>query len=114
MYPHERSLVKKLEGKPFVLIGINSDVDREKLKELLTKQGITWRSFWNDGSTSGPISTAWNIHGWPTLYLLDHEGVIRYKYVGEPGDKVLNEEIDKLVAEAEKAGPARPGERGKE
>ena len=25
MYPHERSLVKRLEGKPFVLLGINSD-----------------------------------------------------------------------------------------
>ncbi len=33
MYPHERSLVEKLEGKPFALIGINSDLDRDKIKE---------------------------------------------------------------------------------
>ena len=25
MYPHERSLVKRLQGKPFALVGINSD-----------------------------------------------------------------------------------------
>jgi len=25
MYPHERSLVQKMEGKPFALIGVNSD-----------------------------------------------------------------------------------------
>ena len=111
MYSHERSLVKKQEGKPFVLIGVNSDVDREKLKEVRTKQEITWRSFWNGGSTSGPISTVWNVHGWPTLYLLDHKGVIQHKHVGSPGDEVLDKEIAKLVAEAEKAAPARPGER---
>ena len=34
MYPHERSLVKRLEGKPFALIGVNSDTDRKQLKEV--------------------------------------------------------------------------------
>ena len=35
MYPHERSLVKRLEGQPFALIGVNSDRDREALKAVL-------------------------------------------------------------------------------
>jgi len=103
MYPHERSLVKKLESKPFALVGINSDKDRDALKEVLKKEEITWRSFWNGGSTGGPISTEWNVQGWPTLYVIDHKGVIRHKHLGSPGDKVLDEEIDKLVAEAEKS-----------
>ena len=54
MYPHERSLVKRLAGKPFALVGVNSDTDRDKLKETLKEEQITWRSFWNGGSTSGP------------------------------------------------------------
>ena len=108
MYPHERSLVKKLEGKPFVLIGVNSDPDRDKLKEVLTKQEISWRSFWNglDG-TSGPISAAWNVRAWPTLYVLDHKGIIRHKHHGSPGDAVLDKEIQKLVAEADKAAASQ-------
>jgi hypothetical protein len=107
MYPHERSLVKKLEDKPFVLLGVNSDRDRDALKDTLKKEEITWRSFWNGGSTSGPISTEWNIQGWPTLYVIDAKGVIRHKHVGSPGDKVLDEEIDKLVAEAGKSAPGQ-------
>jgi hypothetical protein len=103
MYPHERSLVKKLESKPFALLGINSDRDRDALKDVLKKEEITWRSFWNGGSTGGPISTEWNVQGWPTLYVIDHKGVIRHKHLGSPGDKVLDEEIEKLVAEAEKS-----------
>ena len=101
MYPHERSLVKRLEGKPFALVGVNSDQDKAELKKAMEKENITWRSFWNGGSTSGPISTRWAVQGWPTLYLIDHKGVIRKKWEGSPGDKVLDEEIDKLVKEAE-------------
>ena len=58
MYPHERSLVKRLEDKPFALIGVNSDGDKEALKPVLEKEQITWRSFWNGPKArSGPIST---------------------------------------------------------
>jgi len=102
MYPHERSLVKKMEGKPFALVGVNSDPDRDGLKEVLKKEEITWRSFWNGKEgTGGPISKKWNVQGWPTLYVLDHKGIIRHKWLGSPGDKVMDEAIEKLVAEAE-------------
>jgi Thioredoxin-like len=102
MYPHERSLVKRLADKPFAIIGVNSDEDRDAIKKVLEKENITWRSFWNDGGTDGPISTAWNVRGWPTIYLLDHEGVIHYKGHGEDEAK-FDARIDKLVEAAEKA-----------
>lgn len=100
MFPHERSLVKQLEGKPFALIGVNSDRDKEKLKKDSEAAGITWRSFWNWGGSEGTISEVWNIRGWPTLYVVDANGVIRYKYLGSPGGKVLNENIATLLKEA--------------
>jgi hypothetical protein len=105
MYPHERSLVKKMEGKPFALVGVNSDANKKELKEAMEKENITWRSFWNgEKGTRGPISTAWNVQGWPTLYIIDQKGVIRHKHLGSPGDAVLDKEIDKLVEAAEKKG----------
>jgi len=131
MFPHERSLVKRLENKPFALVGINSDSDqkylqkkrapgsskddleqalkgtdwdsfKKSLKEKNDNQQITWRSFWNgpDG-TGGPISAKWNVSGWPTLYVLDHKGVIRHKFVGSPGEEKMNKVIDALVEKAE-------------
>jgi Thioredoxin-like len=100
MYPHERSLVKKLADKPFALIGINSDTDREELKKTLVKEEITWRSFWNGGSTGGPISSKWNVQGWPTLFVIDHNGVIRGKFLGSPGEAVLDKLIEELVTAA--------------
>jgi hypothetical protein len=101
MFPHERSLVKKMEGKPFALIGVNSDRDKEMLKKKNEEQQITWRSFWNGPEgTGGPISKQWNVRGWPTLYIIDAKGVIRHKYLGNPGDEVLDARIDALVKEA--------------
>lgn len=91
MYPHERSLVKQLSDKPFALIGVNSDKDLDSIREIVKEKNITWRSFWNGPEgTSGPISTAWNVSGWPTIYVLDGEGKIRYKNVrGDAMDKAL-------------------------
>ena len=43
MYPHERSLVKRLADQPFALIGVNSDQDKVALKDVLEKENITWQ-----------------------------------------------------------------------
>ncbi len=103
MYPHERSLVKAMKDKPFALLGVNSDSDLDKLRPRMEEESITWRSFWNGPEgTNGPISKAWNVSGWPTLYLIDHEGVIRFKSLGfdQPG---MDAAIAKWVPIAEKA-----------
>lgn len=68
--------MKKLEGKPFVIVGVNSDSDREKVKALAARKGPPWRSFWDGGSINGPIQNQWNIQAYPTMYLIDHKGVI--------------------------------------
>jgi hypothetical protein len=110
MYPHERSLVKKLEGKPFVLLGVNSDHDKDKLKQRMKEENMTWRSWWDGGDTNGPIANQFNVQGWPTLYVLDHRGIIRHKYVGFPGEETFDKAIDLLVETALKEPPpSKPG-----
>ena len=96
MYPHERSLVKRLEGKPFALIGVNSDDDREELKKVLAEQNITWRSFWNGGSPAGPIARQWGVNLWPSIWIIDARGVVRHKQI-DPDD--IDQAVDALLAE---------------
>jgi hypothetical protein len=97
MVPHERSLVKRMESKPFALVGINFDESRETCKKAEQKNQMTWRSFF-DGRTKGPIGEEWNIRGLPTIYVLDPQGVIRYKNVF---DKEMDQAVDTLVKESE-------------
>ena len=99
MIPHERSLVKRLQDKPFALIGVNSDQSTQQVKDVAAKENITWRHFFDGPGTSGPIATAWNVSGWPTIYVLDQNGVIRYKNVRE---KAMDEAVDALLAKLDK------------
>ncbi|MBI4662005.1 MAG: TlpA family protein disulfide reductase [Verrucomicrobia bacterium] len=95
MYPHERSLVKRLDNKPFVLLGVNSD-PRDKAKAALKRENITWRSFWDGGDTRGPIATQWKVNAWPTIYILDGKGVIRYR---NARGEAMDHAVDTLLKE---------------
>jgi thiol-disulfide isomerase/thioredoxin len=104
MLPHERALVKRLAGKPFVLLGINGDDDLDAAREAVRKEGITWQSFCGlRGKDQPDLAEQWNIAGWPTLYLIDHQGVIRQKWTGVPHEEELDDAIDELVRAAERA-----------
>lgn len=95
MIPHEKTLVKRLEDQPFALVGINSD-NEKRYRERRPEMGVTWRSFFDGGSTGGPIASQWGVTGWPTIYVLDGEGKIRYQGVrGEAMDRA----VDTLLAE---------------
>lgn len=96
MYAHERSLVRKLAQEPFALVGVNSDEDLEELRSVVMEKDLTWPSFFDGGSTSGPIATAWGIEGWPTIYIIDADGVIRAE--GLRGEE-LEAKVRELLAE---------------
>jgi len=90
--------VKKLEKRPFALIGVNVIGPGPKaLKEVMEKEKLTWRSFANRGD----IGPTWRVSGTPTFYVIDHKGVIRYKWVGSPGEKAIDAAIEKLLQDAE-------------
>ena len=102
MIPHERSLVKRLAEQPFALLGISADEDGEKLKEFLRGQDITWPVWWDKGF-KGPIVKQWNVHSYPSLYVLDHRGTIRFKNVH---GKALDEAVDRLLGEMNTSRPS--------
>jgi RNA polymerase sigma factor (sigma-70 family) len=112
MVPHERELAKRYAGRPFAVVGVNGDGDilygpkgeeideAARVKERMKREGITWRSFRN--GPQGPINRRWNVDSWPTVYLIDHRGVIRLKSQGAPEEADLDAAVEKLVAEAAK------------
>ena len=47
----------------------------------------------------GPIAKRWNVHSWPTIYILDNEGVIRYR---DPSGEALEKAVNELLAKIPK------------
>jgi hypothetical protein len=109
-----KELAERLRDQPFRIVGINSDADREKTIQRMRDEQISWRNIL-EGGTVGPVSRAWKVEGWPTCYLLDARGIIRYagddlRTMAPVEDKagvvkigyVMDEDIDTLLAEMRK------------
>jgi len=96
MIPHSRELVKKLKDKPFVLVSISADAKKDTLTDFMKDNEMPWTHWW--AGQRGPAITALDIQYFPTIYVLDHKGVIRAKDVrGDDMDKV----VEKLLKEME-------------
>ena len=95
--------MQNLQGRPFALLGVHiGGSNARQLKAVLLKEKITWRSFVDAGRAgAGPIATQWNLSATPTFYLIDHQGVIRFKWAGPPGEKVLDAALAQLLTAAE-------------
>jgi thiol-disulfide isomerase/thioredoxin len=98
MIPHERTMVERLKDKPFVLISISADAEKQTLVDFLAKEPMPWTHWWSgrDG-----IVRDWDVKAFPTIYVLDARGVIRHKDIrGEELEKAVNA----LLAEAAPKG----------
>ena len=85
-----------MTGRPFTILGIDTDEDKATLAAGIKKHGLTWPII-HDGSPDEGISHKWYIRGYPTVYYVDHEGVIRR---GEP--------LEVLVKNSEEALKKKP------
>lgn len=80
-YPFQRLLLELYKDRPFTVLSVNSDSSLDVAKKAKVDHALTYRSWW-DGygakSTAGPIASAWGVTGWPTIYVLDETGAIRF------------------------------------
>jgi thiol-disulfide isomerase/thioredoxin len=93
MIPHEREMVSKLQDKPFALISVSGDDQKETLTNFLEKEKMPWIHWFADRKG---ILKDWNIRFYPTIYVIDHKGVIRAK--GLRGEE-LEKKVTELIAE---------------
>jgi thiol-disulfide isomerase/thioredoxin len=77
MIPHEREMVERLKGKPFVLVSISADAKKETLTDFLKTEKMPWTHWWN--GAEGGIVEDWDVSYYPTIYVLDAQGVIRHR-----------------------------------
>jgi WD40 repeat protein len=94
MYPEERELIKSMGDQHFAMLGVNCD-STNTLRQIIEDGKVTWRC-WDDGK-SGPIAEKWQVASYPTMFIIDHDGVIRHKLQGMSKPGLLKETVSKLV-----------------
>ena len=94
---YERSLVKKLQGLPVQILGINLDGDNEETHARCVKEGFTWPSI--DGEQAD--ITSLNHSAIPQFYLVDSKGVVRFETAGAGSNFEVKfmRKVEELLAE---------------
>ena len=96
--------MNQLAEKPFVLLGVHGlDYTPTKLKQVMEKEKLNWRSWPGRG-----IAAKWSARGTPTYYVIDHRGVIRFKWVGYPGAQAIDTALKDLLKEVEASAKNAP------
>jgi hypothetical protein len=89
--------VKLHAEEPFAIVGINTDDDPDAYRKSAAELGVTWTNAWQGGF--GAISQAWGVRGYPTIFVLDAQGVIRFRDVR---GAALDAAVKALLAEMER------------
>lgn len=106
-YSHYKAWSKRYQGKDVVIIGIHtpetsSERNLAGIKQQAEKNGLTFPiAVDNDGSNW----RAWSNNVWPTVYVVDQTGKVRYgwegelNYNGQKGEETVRRVIDRLLAD---------------
>lgn len=97
MVPQKRELAGKFKDRPFALVSVSVDPTRKELDDFMSKEVMLWTHWW-EGAEAG-IVRQWNVRFFPSVYVIDAKGVIRYKHVR---GAELEAAVEKLLLEAEK------------
>ena len=106
-YPAYKAWQDKYAGKGVTIVGIHTpefkhEADAKKILAQAEKNGLKFPiAVDNDGRNW----KAWNNRYWPSIYLIDKKGRVRYRWEGElgpagsKGDRLMRRRIEELLAE---------------
>jgi thiol-disulfide isomerase/thioredoxin len=97
MIPHEIDLIERFGDERFAVVGINADGDIEKARHAVETHRIPWRSFRNERDGQDDVTDQWLVSAYPTFYLLDLNGIVRKRWIGEPPLDDLSDSIERLI-----------------
>jgi thiol-disulfide isomerase/thioredoxin len=107
LVPHERGLVADHKNEPFVLLGVSADNSISDIEKVEGNGKVTWRNWWFEGREREKVLKTWRVDAFPTIILIDHNGVIRQRWRGSPGESKIDKEVNKLIQDAKQYARSR-------
>ena len=94
--PHMKSIAKKFEGQPLVILSVSLDRDENSWKEFIAKNEMTWLHY-RDGGFDGPIAKLFAVEAIPHTFTIDADGILQDEKIG---DASIEGKLKKLLARA--------------
>jgi peroxiredoxin len=106
-YPHYKAWQDRYADKDVVIVGVHTpetpgERDVERIKAQAAKHGLKFPIAVDNDKSNWD---AWNNRYWPTVYVVDRRGRVRYgwegelSYKGAPGEETVRKLIDALLLE---------------
>lgn len=96
--PHLRTLVERYQDRPFAVVGVNAFDDEKAYRDGVKALQVSWISAFQGDEAL--ISELYSVTGYPTVFVLDHQGRIQ---AIDPSEEELDRTVARLVSAAEKA-----------
>ncbi|GMW02124.1 MAG: hypothetical protein AMXMBFR84_32600 [Candidatus Hydrogenedentota bacterium] len=100
LVPHVKELQAKHADRGLVVIGVHTTHSTEKAAAFIQEQGITYRV---PVDKDKQTVTAYHVNGYPDIYLIDHEGILRYADLSNGSTENIDAAVESLLKEREEA-----------
>lgn len=91
--PNVLKAYKELHPKGFEIVGISLDSDKGKLKKFVADKGMAWPQFFDGKGWKNEISSGFDIHSIPAMWLVNKDGMV----VDTAARGGLDEKVAKLL-----------------
>lgn len=104
--PMLAQLRKKYTEKPVLIVGISSDENEAAWKHFIAANHMDWPEYID---LSGEVRELFEVHSYPTYFVVDRDGIIRFRQsgFGEESLAELEEAIDKALKRPPQAGAVK-------
>jgi len=83
------------------LFGLNYKDTPDAARRFLNKYGNPYQKIGAD--KDGTIAIDFGVYGVPETYIIDHQGIIRFKHVGPVTDETIKNDLSPLIKRLTKA-----------
>lgn len=108
--PHVRDAYERFQKQGFEVVGISFDTERRQLEDVVKHERLAWPQYFDGLGRDAAPGKVFGIQHWPSMWLLDRNGVVRYISAGQRLDRkiasLLREEANPLIRAKAEIGRA--------
>ena len=96
--PRLQPLYDRYRDRGFNIVAVDARADTERARKFIADKGLTF-TFLEDTDEANVVAGTFDVHAFPTSFLIDREGRVMYYHLGfEPGDEeTIAGEIETLL-----------------